>query len=164
MESQEVATCCRIAWALSSGGDRGPGLSQVKLDTLFVRDFDFMMDLAKDLAKGIGEINAEFHRIRQDNKNSAEENVEKRRARSAAVSVASDVVDVMRHLKNSHEARWQYFEKMIKKQTLRQIVRSSRGGDGLIIAGSIGWCADYISGAIGEERLEVLLTMRTIMA
>ena len=164
MTNQEIATCCRIAWALSTGGGRGPGLSQVKLDTLFVRDFDFMMDLAKDLAKGIGEVNAEFHRIRQDNKASAEENVEKRRARAAAVAVASDVVDIMRHLKNNHSARWQYFEKMINKQTLRQIVRGTRGGDGLLIADSIAWCSDYISGAIGEARLEALLTMRTIMA
>lgn len=162
LNPQEVATCCRIAMALM-GGRGGPRFSQVRLETLFVRDGDFLYDLAREMSREIGGIMARYHEIKRDNEASNRENAAKRRLRSEAVVVASDVVDVMRHLSTNYPERWQYFQKMIAKQTLRQIVRRSDGATGPVIRDGIEWCSSRVEQVIGAGRLETLLTFRSTM-
>ncbi len=162
--AQEVATCCRMSAQMMGGEVRGPGWAQVKLDTLFVRDSDFIHDLAKDLAKSWGEVGRMWWEIKEANKLSAEENAKLRRLRSDAVGVASDMIAAMRHLRTHHPRRWASFEKMIKKQTVRKIMRGVKAADRGVVRSDIEWCAWYIKQAVGDDRLEKLLTLRAEMA
>ncbi len=163
MEAQEVATCCRGSWSLMAGRE-GPRFAQVSLDTLFVRDQEFMEDLARDMAKNMIEVGMGVGEMMADNKRANNENAEKRRLRGEALKVASDVVDVMRHLRKCEPHRWAMFQKMIRKQTLRQIVRREKTRNSMSIAEDIQWCSDYIVGVVGAERLEILLTLRAMVA
>lgn len=163
MNAQEIATCCRLSWMLMAGSG-GPRFAQVNVETLFVRDADFMVDLARDMADRWSDVSVRFGEIAEANRVAAEENASRRRLRSEALLVASDVVDVMRSLRRNHEYKWRMFQKMIGKQTLRQIVRRSKDRSGESIAEDIGWCSGEILRVVGEERLETLLTLRSIMA
>lgn len=163
LEAQEVATCCRMGAALM-GGREGPRFAQVSMDTLFVRDADFMTDLARDLARDVGSVYATLWHLVRDNREANEENAARRRARSEAVQIASDLVDVMRSIRKKHPERWRMFQKMIGKQTLRKIVRGSKDRDSRSIRLDVEWCAAEIERAVGGARLEKLLTLRNEMA
>lgn len=163
LSSQEVATCCRLAWTLMSGSG-GPQFSQVKMDTLFVRDMDFWRGLAEEMYGKLSDVSAHVAELREANEKSNAENIEKRRLRGEAVAVADDVVHVMRKVQQERPEAWRMFEMMIKKQTLRQIVRRVKSRDSASIAADIGWCSSRISGTIGAARLEVLLTLRAALA
>lgn len=166
MNAQEVATCCRVAWRLMGGKDRGPGLSQVKADTLFVRDGDFMYELALELAREMGKsgVSELWAELMASEKQSNEENAEARRRRSEALVVASDVVDVMRGLRRDYPERWGFWKKMIAGQTLRQIERRTEKRLRPVMRASIAWISGAIEAKIGEEGLEKLLTLRMILA
>lgn len=162
--AQEIATCCRLGGMLMGDGRMGPGLAQVNMETMFVRDADFFYELAQEMAGKMGDVYSQYHELRRANEESNAENAAKRKARSEAIEIASDVVDVCRHLMRHHRERWQSFEKMIRKQTLRQIVRRDKKRGAALIASDIEWCSTYILDRIGAERLEKLLTLRAIMA
>ena len=162
LSAQEVATCCRLSWMLMSGSG-GPRFAQVRMDTLFVRDMAFWMSLADEMYGKMASMGVQGSRIadlRRANEASNAENAEKRRLRAEAVSVADDVVHAMRHVGRERPEAWRMFEMMIKKQTLRKIVRKTRDRDGASIAADIGWCSSHIVGAVGVSRLELLLTLR----
>jgi len=164
MNAQEIATCCRLTLTLMGGQERGPGWAQVNLSTLFVRDADFIHDLAMDLARSAGEVGQWWWRIRRDNELSEAENGVYRRLRTEAVAVAGELIDVIRHLQRNHPRRWDNFEKMVRKQTVRQITRKTKKGDRYLVRDDIRWCAAYIEEKLGPERLEKLLTLRAEMA
>ena len=165
MELQEVATCCRMSVRLmGSGGSGGPGWAQVNIDTMFVRDSDFLMDLARDLVSEDGDVMSRWMELRRENMLSDRENVALRHARSEAVSVASDVVDVCRHIEKNYPRRWALFAKMLKKQTVRKIMRGVKVKERLLAKEDLAWCGDRIIEVIGAERLERLLTLRNEMA
>lgn len=164
MNAQEVATCCRISVGLMGGGDRGPGWAQVNMGALFVRDGDFLYDLAREMAREGEGIVERWGEIQRDNQISDSENSARRRLRSEALVVAGEVIDVMRHLEKSRRDRYQWFHKMIKKQTLRQIMRGVNVGDRGVVRASILWCSAHVEAVVGVERLDVLLTLRRAMA
>jgi ATPase subunit of ABC transporter with duplicated ATPase domains len=161
---QEVATCCRMGVVLGSDSRLGPGLAQVNMDTMFVRDADFLMELAQEMAGKLGDVYSQYWELKRANDAANEENAEKRKARTEALEVAVNVVHAMRSLKRDYPKRWQYWEKMVKKQTLRQIVRRSKEASGTEIAADIAWCSDYIRRRVGDRALEKLLTLRAILA
>jgi hypothetical protein len=134
------------------------------MDTLFVRDSDFMLDLAREFAREMDGVMSHYGELVRANDAANAENVVLRHARSEAVKVASDVVDVMRHLSIHWPKRWASFLKMVKKQTVRKIVRGVKKGDRGVVKGDIEWCAWYIRKQIGEARLEALLTLRSELA
>jgi hypothetical protein len=165
MELQEVATCCRMSVRImGSGSGGGPGWAQVNVDTMFVRDGDFLYDLAKEMVREGKDVVSIWAELRRDNKLADAENVSLRRARSEAASVASDVVDLLRGIEKKYPRRWAVFQKMIKKQTVRKIMRSIATGDRLLAKEDLDWCKRYIVAGIGAERLERLLTLRDEMA
>jgi hypothetical protein len=53
---------------------------------------------------------------------------------------------------------------MVKKQTLRKIMRKTAAKDRLLVTEDIRWVAEYIRSQVGDERLEKLLTLRSEMA
>lgn len=163
----EVVTCCRLSLMLMGAGGRdGPRLAQVNLATLFVRDGDFLYDLAREIAKemqwgGVSDVYAELHR---NNRVSDGENVAMRKLRSDAIAVASDVVDVMRHLEKVRSDRWEYWKILMKKQTLRRVMREVSKSDRAVARSALSWCGDRFEELVGTERLEILLTLRRALA
>ena len=164
MEVQEVVTCCRMSGGLAAGGTLGPRLAQVKMDTLFVRDDAFFMSMADELGGKLAKVSSHFVELKRANAASEAENVALRRARSEAVGVAFDVVDVCRHMEHMWPERWGNFKKMLKKQTLRKVMRSVSAKDRRLVEEHIRWCANYIRNQVGDDRLEKLLTLRSEMA
>lgn len=164
MNAQEIATCCRLSLTLMGGQERGPGWAQINMDTLFVRDSDFVYDLAMDLARSAGEVGRWWWEIRRDNALSDSENARERRIRTEAVGVAGELIDIIRHLQRNHPKRWASFEKMVRKQTVNKIMRRVARADRYLVRDEIRWCAEYIEQRLGSERLEKLLTLRAEMA
>lgn len=164
MEPQEVASCCRMGAGMMAGGRLGPRLAQVRMDTLFVRDGEFLYDVAMDMASEWSKVGSWWLELKRANELSDRENGAVRRMRSEALVIASELVDVMRHLQKNHPERWQAFEKMVRKQTVRKIMRRVKKEDRGVVRGSILWCAQYIERQVGADRLERLLTLRSEMA
>ena len=156
MSVQEVATCCRVAFKLWSGAV-GPQYAQVNLDTLFVRDEDFWLQLSRELSMDASELWAA-------NKAADEQRVEYRKLRSECVEIGAQILGVCSRLKNMRGERWRFFEKMLKGQTVRQIVRRVSVDDKPLVGDSCTWCADQVVQQVGEGQLEKMLTLRTLMA
>ena len=164
LEPQEVASACRFGVALMGDGRIGPGWAQVNVDTLFVRDGDFLYDLAKQMVREGEDVLVRWLELRRDNALADNENAARRRLRSEAVVVASEVVDLCRHIERNYPRRWAVFSKMLKKQTVRKIMRGVAVKDRMLAKEDIGWCAAFIVRGVGEDRLEKLLTLRSEMA
>lgn len=149
---QQVATCVRVSLFLW-GGAVGPRFSELGLDTIFVRDEWFFKQLARDLRLPA----AELYRL---NKEANEENIRLRRLRAEALVVAEEVCGAVAFVRKNYLDRWQFFEKMVKGQTVRQISRALGRGSERRVADACSWCAGAISERVGAERMDCLLTFR----
>jgi len=164
MEPQEIASLCRMSSAMMGDGRIGPGLAQVNMDTMFVRDGDFFYDLAVEMAGELGDVYSHYHELRRGNEASNDEEATKRRMRSEAVKIASELVDVMRHIERGWPERWQTFQMMIRKQTLNKIVRKRKDRAASVLRSDVEWCARAIERHLGVEKLDRLLTIRADLA
>lgn len=149
---QQVATCVRVSLWLW-GGNVGPKFSALGLDTIFVRDEWFFKQLARDLRLPA----AELYRL---NREANEENVRLRKLRAEALIVAEEVCGAVAFVRKNYLDRWQFFEKMVRGQTVRQVSRSLGRGSESRVVDACNWCAEAISGRVGAARLDCLLTFR----